>query len=136
MARTVDTDNQVTGAAISGAKIGVTIEDRVVLFPDPMGATGNSLVTAMKSYLEGDLGTPRSMITLNLIITPEFVKRLTTALPNVKIYAIRIDRGMSDTDILATLPGTHWASESGLNDEQYIVPGGGGFGELMNNSWI
>lgn len=136
MARTVDADNQVTGAAISGAKIGGPIENSIVLFPDPMGATGNSLVTAMESYLNGDLGTPKAMITLNLIITPEFVRRLTTALPQVKIYAIRLDRGMSDPDVLNSIPGTHWARESGLDEQQYIIPGGGGFGELMNNSWI
>jgi uracil phosphoribosyltransferase len=28
-----------------------------------------------------------------------------------------------------------WSEESGLTDKQYIVPGGGGFGEIMNNAW-
>ena len=27
-------------------------------------------------------------------------------------------------------------AERGLDDRQYIVPGGGGFGELMNNAYV
>lgn len=136
MARTVDAQQQVTGAAISGSKIGGSVDDCIVLFPDPMGATGGSLATAIGSYVNGELGTPRRLITLNLIVTPEFVRKLTDALPGVRIYAIRLDRGMSPPDVLQTVPGTRWAEESGLDSQQYIVPGGGGFGELMNNSWI
>ncbi len=135
MARTLDAEQKVTGAAISGKKIGGPIEDRVVLLPDPMGATGGSLATAIETYLEGDLGTPRKVITLNLIVTPQFVRRL-KGIPNVSIYAIRLDRGMSSDEVLATTPGTHWEQETGLDEQDYIVPGGGGFGELMNNSWI
>jgi hypothetical protein len=45
-----------------------------------------------------------------------------------------LDRGLSDEKILHTVPGTHWEKEKGLNQFQYIVPGGGGFGELMNNT--
>ncbi|MEE2789188.1 MAG: uracil phosphoribosyltransferase [Myxococcota bacterium] len=136
MARTVDDHQQVTGASISGSKIGGKIEDCMVLFPDPMGATGNSLRTAIQSYLSGELGRPRAIFTLNLIITPEFIRTMTDALPEVPIYALRIDRGMSDPEVLGSAPGLHWERESGLNEQQYIVPGGGGFGELMNNSWI
>lgn len=136
MARTVDNKDQVTGAAISGSKIGGRVDGRMVLFPDPMGATGNSLATAMNAYMGGDLGKPKRLITLNLIITPEFAKRLTEQFDNVEIYALRLDRGMSSDAVLRTIPGTNWSEESGLDEKQYIVPGGGGFGELMNNSWI
>ncbi len=136
MARTVDAEQKVTGAAISGSKIGGTVDDCFVLFPDPMGATGGSLATAIGSYVRGELGTPRRLVTLNLIVTPEFVRRLKEAVPGVCIYALRLDRGMSPPDVLDTLPGARWAEESGLDTQQYIVPGGGGFGELMNNSWI
>ena len=136
MARTVDATEQVTGAAITGSKIGGDIDDRYVLFPDPMGATGNSLVTAMQSYLNGDLGVPRKMIAINLIITPEYIRRFAEHLPDVHIYAIRVDRGMSPPEVLNSVPGSHPERESGLDERQYIVPGGGGFGELMNNSWI
>ena len=136
MARTVDQDERVTGASITGKKIGGSVDGRFVLFPDPMGATGNSLATAMRSYSNGSLGRPRRLISLNLIVTPEFIRTLTEAFDNVSIFAIRVDRGMSSPDVLADVPGRQWSKESGLTDKQYIVPGGGGFGELMNNSWV
>ena len=31
--------------------------------------------------------------------------------------------------------GTHWERERGLNEQGYIVPGAGGMGEVLNNSW-
>lgn len=134
MARTTNAQDEVTGASIAGSKIGGTIDDCIVLFPDPMGATGNSLATAIGNY--ADLGRAKRVICLNLIVTPQFVKRLTESCPGVVLYALRLDRGMSPPDVLATRPGTHWDRESGLDEHQYIVPGGGGFGELMNNSWV
>lgn len=134
MARTTDDKAQVTGASIAGSKIGGPIDDCIVLFPDPMGATGNSLATAIGNY--ADLGRARRVICLNLIITPEFIRTLTDRCPGVVLYALRLDRGMSPPDVLQTTPGTEWARESGLDAHQYIVPGGGGFGELMNNSWV
>ena len=136
MARTVDADQQVTGAAISGSKIGGRVDDRFLLFPDPMGATGGSLATAIRSYLDGELGRPRRLITLNLIVTPEFIRCLQSVSAEIAIYAIRLDRGGSSPDVLESVPGERWNDESGLDDQGYIVPGGGGFGELMNNSWI
>jgi uracil phosphoribosyltransferase len=136
VARTTDDRHAVTGAAIAGSKIGGSIEGCTVLIPDPMGATGNSLVTAIDSYLGGDLGRPARLITLNLIVTPQFIRRLTTRFPDIHIYALRLDRGTSPPDVLAAVPGERWAEESGLDERGYIVPGGGGFGELMNNSWV
>lgn len=136
VARTTGKQHEVTGAAISGSKIGGTIEGCMLLFPDPMGATGTSLATAIESYLEAGIGRPSRLITLNLIITPEFVRRLTSAWPDVRIYALRLDRGMSTPEVLASTPGSRWSDESGLDSRGYIVPGGGGFGELMNNSWV
>ena len=38
-------------------------------------------------------------------------------------------------EVLETLPGERWDEERGLNEMGYIVPGAGGFGEVMNNSW-
>ena len=136
MARTVDASEHVTGATISGSKIGGKIDGRTVVFPDPMGATGGSLATAIEAYLSAGLGKPSRIITLNLIITPEFIRRLMTLEYPVEVFALRLDRGMSTPEALAELPGTLWSQESGLTSSSYIVPGGGGFGELMNNSWI
>ena len=47
------------------------------------------------------------------------------------MYAIRLDRGLSPAEVLATLPGTHWERERGLNEKHYIIPGGGGFGDAL-----
>ena len=56
--------------------------------------------------------------------------------PDIVIYALRLDRGLSPADVLATVPGTRWDEERGLNDHQYIVPGAGGVGEILNNAWV
>ncbi|MGH7280580.1 MAG: uracil phosphoribosyltransferase, partial [Polyangiaceae bacterium] len=39
-------------------------------------------------------------------------------------------------DVLATVPGTRWEEERGLDEHQYIVPGAGGVGEILNNAWV
>ena len=135
MNRLTDAQDRVTGAGLFGKKIAGPVEGRYVLFPDPMGATGSSLVRTIEMYLNEIEGTPRRLLTLNLIVTPEFIRKLTDMFPGkVDIFAYRLDRGLSDDDVLATLPGTHWARECGLNDMQYIVPGAGGMGEIMNNA--
>ena len=58
MARTVNDHQQVTGASIAGSKVGGPVANRHLLLPDPMGATGNSLTTAIRSYVDGELGRP------------------------------------------------------------------------------
>ena len=136
MSRVTNEDDEVTGARISGGKIGGPIDGRYVLFPDPMGATGKSLITAIQYYHDNHGQKPAAMITLNLIVTPQFIKALTEAIPGVRIYALRVDRGMSAEDVLRTPFGERWDEETGLTDNHYIVPGGGGFGELMNNSYV
>jgi len=49
---------------------------------------------------------------------------------------MRLDRGLSPPDVLAAVPGERWDDERGLNEHQYIVPGGGGLGEVMNNAFV
>jgi uracil phosphoribosyltransferase len=135
MNRLVDDRSQVTGAGMYGRKIAGPVAGRVVLFPDPMGATGGSLSAAIRFYLDELDGPPRRIIALNLMVTPEFVRRLTDEFPGlVSIYAYRLDRGLSDPDVLAAMPGELWDRERGLNEHQYIVPGAGGMGEIMNNA--
>lgn len=136
MSRVTDADGRVVGADISGSKIGGPIDDRYVLFPDPMGATGGSLAAAISLYKRDYGERPAAIITLNLIVTPEFVRAVTTTHPDVQIYALRVDRGASPDEVLRERLGARWDEESGLTDIHYIVPGGGGFGELMNNSWV
>jgi len=134
IARQTGADQKVTGSAVSGHKIGGPIDDAIVLFPDPMGATGSTLVEAMDLF--ASYGTPRRIIALHCIVTPEYLKRVLPAHPALVVYTVRLDRGLSDREVLASVPGTHWDRERGLNQKQYIVPGGGGIGEILNNAFV
>lgn len=136
MSRMLGENEEVVGAGIGGMKIGGDIEDAFLLFPDPMGATGSSLSEAIGTYKKKVPGSPRRIINIHLIVTPEYLRRMTKDHPDVLVYAVRLDRGLSPPDVMATVPGTRWDEERGLTDHQYIVPGGGGFGEIMNNAYV
>jgi uracil phosphoribosyltransferase len=136
MSRATDAAGRVTGTTWHDAKIGRDVEGRILLFPDPMGATGSSMISAITHYKTRLEGTPGRCITMHLIVTPEYVKNLLAAHPDTVIYALRLDRGLSPNDVLSTVPGTRWSEERGLDEHQYIVPGAGGVGELLNNAWV
>ena len=90
----------------------------------------------LRLYRDEVEGQARKLIVVHLIVTPEYIRNITSSFPEAVIYAIRLDRGLSPAPILKTQPGSDWDAEVGLNNQQYIVPGGGGFGEVMNNAWI
>jgi uracil phosphoribosyltransferase len=133
MSRIVNEKNEVTGISVGGSKIGGSIDHAVVLFPDPMGATGSTIVEAVRHYRS--LGKPKVMIALHLIVTPEYLANVTKSCPELKVFALRLDRGLSSTDVLKEIPGKRWSEEKGLNSHHYIVPGAGGLGEVLNNSF-
>ena len=135
LGRQVDADGRVTGAALGAAKIGGPVEGAVMLIPDPMGATGSTVSKVLGHYHDSVHGTALKIIALHLIVTPEYLRHVRQH-PGVTVYALRLDRGLSIPEILETVPGSRWDEERGLNDHQYIVPGGGGLGEVMNNSWV
>ncbi|MBL4817810.1 MAG: uracil phosphoribosyltransferase [Deltaproteobacteria bacterium] len=135
VSRVVDESEQVTGSKIGAGKIGGSVDDAIVLFPDPMGATGSSLIEVISHYKDKIDGNARKFIALNLMITPEYIRNVKAAHPEAIIYALRLDRAASSERALATTPGHYWNEESGLSDKQYILPGGGGFGEIMNNAY-
>jgi uracil phosphoribosyltransferase len=135
LGRQVDADGRVTGAALGAAKIGGAIDGACLLIPDPMGATGSTVSKVLGHYHEAVHGTARKVIALHLIVTPEYLRHVRQH-PQVIVYALRLDRGLSAADVLDTIPGTRWDEEHGLNDHQYIVPGGGGLGEVMNNAYV
>lgn len=136
MNRVTDAMGQVVGARIFGEKTGGEVGGRILMFPDPMGATGGSLLKAIAFYKNLPGGLPKKVIAMNLIVTPEFIRNVRAIEPDVVIYAFRLDRGLSDDDILDTVPGTFPEREVGLNDHQYIVPGAGGLGEVINNVYV
>ncbi|WPU66243.1 uracil phosphoribosyltransferase [Peredibacter starrii] len=135
VARVSDENGQVTGINVSGSKIGGGVDKAIVLFPDPMGATGGTIVEAYEHYKNKVGGTPLKMVALHLIITPEYLAKVTKACPDLEIFALRIDRGLSSEAVLKTEFGKNWKEEKGLNNHQYIVPGAGGLGEILNNSY-
>ncbi|MBW2527901.1 MAG: uracil phosphoribosyltransferase [Deltaproteobacteria bacterium] len=136
MSRKLDDDGQVIGTDWHDAKIGRDIQDCLVLFPDPMGATGSSLCNAIDHYKATVHGKALRYVAMHLMVTPESLRRVTTEHPDAAVYAFRLDRALSSDRALAATPGEHWDEERGLNDTQYIVPGAGGVGELLNNAWV
>src|SRR5438067_11038047 len=74
MARVLDEAAHVTGAKIFGSKIGGDVDDAILLFPDPMGATGGSMCTAIDAYKRDVIGKPRKEIAVILIVSPVYLK--------------------------------------------------------------
>jgi uracil phosphoribosyltransferase len=136
MSRVCDERGQVVGVRMDGSKIGGTVEDAIVLVPDPMGATGGTLARVHEAYAAFGGALARRFLALHLIVTPEAVQRLQQVAPAVRVYAGRFDRGLSPAEVLRTVPGTHPELERGLDDMQYVIPGAGGLGELLTNSWV
>lgn len=133
IARTTDAQEQVTGSLVSGHKIGGPVDGAIVLFPDPMGATGATICEAVDLFKQK--GQALKYVALHCIVTPEYLRTLRDRHPDVIVYAVRLDRGLSPKGVLEATPGAFWDREKGLNQKQYIVPGGGGFGEIMNNAY-
>ena len=134
--RKTNDQGEVIGEDFYGSKIGGDQENAYVIFPDPMGATGGSMSRCISHYKDTVKGKAKKYIALHLIITPEYIKRLNSDHPDVEIFALRLDRGNSSPEILSTIPGATPELESGLTEIQYIVPGAGGMGEVLNNSYV
>ncbi len=135
--RETDDKGQVTGTKISGHKIGGGVDKSFVIIADPMGATGSTLSATIDLY-KGLAKNKKSIkfIALHFIVTPEFLRRVSEYSDCLEIFSLRLDRGLSPKSVLKTIPGERWSSEKGLNDLDYIVPGAGGIGELLNNSFV
>lgn len=134
--RVVNNEHKVTGAAVTYSKVGGPFKNAILVIPDPMGATGGSVVETVRTYEREVNDRPRKTIAIHLIITPEYIRRIKQELPELEVYAVRLDRGMSDPDVLASVPGTYPDRERGLTDNHYIVPGAGGLGEIMTNAFV
>jgi len=135
MSRVTDEQGHVVGTSVDGSKTGTDIAGRIVLIPDPMGATGSSMSAALMRYSSQLQGKPQKMIAMHLIVTPEYLRRVTQEYPQTVVYALRYDRGLSAEKYYSARPGSA-AEERGLDDHDYIVPGAGGLGEVLNNAWI
>lgn len=134
--RQTNDSGEVTGVALQAMKIGGPVTGATVLIPDPMAATGSSAAAVLEHYTAPPVGPPAQVAVMHLIVTPEYIARITEQFPGVHIFAVRLDRGLSSPEVLRQPPGARWDDERGLNEIQYIVPGAGGVGELLNNSWV
>lgn len=132
--RRMDEREKVIGTDLGGVKIGGDVGDAYVIFPDPMGATGSTICSAMEIYQKR--GRALKFVAVHLIVTPEYLARVTRQYPELSIYAIRLDRGLSSPAVLQSTLGENWSEERGLNDKHYIVPGAGGLGEIINNCYV
>lgn len=135
-ARKTNEANKVTGTELGSFKIGGEITNSYVIFPDPMGATGGTINSAIEYYQTQIQGPVKQYIALHLIVTPEYLKKVIAANNNIQVFALRVDRGLSASHVLNSPLGLYWDQEKGLNDKQYIIPGAGGLGELLNNSYV
>jgi len=84
------------------------LEDRVIIVVDPMLATANSAITAIKKLKERGAKDVRFVC---LLAAPEGAKKFHEALPDVPVFTAAMD--------------------SHLNDKAYIVPGLGDAGDRM-----
>jgi uracil phosphoribosyltransferase len=136
LSRTTDAEHRVTGVRLDGSKLGGPVDDAIVLIPDPMGATGSTVCRAVDVYRSLPGRGPRSLIAAHLMVTPEAIRRALAMAPGLRLYGARLDRGLSSERALASVPGRHPDEERGLDATQYVIPGAGGLGELLTNSWI
>jgi len=134
MARVVGADGHVSGVDLGGSKVGGSIAGATVVIPDPMGATGSTVRLALE-HLEAHYGAPAKWVLLPMMATPEYLRAVLADDPRTVVWTLRVDRGLSPAEVLAATPGLHWARERGLDDHDYIVPGAGGVGEVLNHSW-
>ncbi len=89
-------------------KMPPNMSDRDALVVDPMLATGNSAVAALKRIAQDK---PRSMKFVCLLAAPEGVKTLQEAFPTLEIFTAAIDER--------------------LNEKGYILPGLGDAGDRL-----
>jgi len=134
MQRVAGSDGRVDRVELTGSKVGGSIEGATLVIPDPMGATGGTILRALE-HLKAAHGMPSRLILIPLICTPEFLRAVLALDVELTVYTARVDRGMSGSDVLGSPLGARWAEERGLDDEDYIVPGAGGVGEVLNHSW-
>lgn len=115
MSQRVNNKAGVKASSITCSKIGGSIEDAIVIIPDPMGATGHSIKNVADYYLE-NYGEPKKFVIINLVITPTYLSRLEEIEADVRVYSARKD--------------------SKMTRDSYIIPGVGGVGEMINNTEI
>lgn len=113
MSQRVEGKTGVEGTDLMASKIGGTVRNSIVIIPDPMGATGGSMAEVIEFY-EKTYGPAKRYVPVHLVIVPQYLKKLKKIKAPISVYAIEQDKGLTDDD--------------------FIYPGIGGVGELINNT--
>lgn len=127
--RVTDGVGRVVGTDISTFKSACVLQNATLIVPDPVGATGTSLVMTIKRYyeLERELGQrfTRCLI-LHLVVVHQALKAI-AALddPRIHVFAARMDKGLTIADPERGIPGGY-----------VFGPGVGGVGERSNGRII
>jgi len=95
-------------AVLYYSKLPKDIKDKFVILVDPMLGTGGSSMAAIQ-VLEKHGVKPENVLFLNVVSCPEGIRALHSVYPGVKLVTAAVD--------------------SHLNDDKYIVPGLGDFGD-------
>ncbi len=90
------------------------VENMHVLLCDPMLGTGGSAMMAVKTLVETHKVDPTKIIFANMICAPEGLKVMAESYPEVKIVTVIVDEY--------------------LNEDKYIVPGLGDYGDRFFNT--
>lgn len=91
------------------SKMPKDVAARRVLLLDPMCASGGSAIRAVEILMKQYGVKEENIIFLNLVAAPEGLKRFLSLYPRIQVVTAAIDEG--------------------LNDQMYIVPGLGDFGD-------
>jgi len=132
--RDIEEEANSVNTVLAGMKIIPEFSDGYILIPDPMGASGSSIKKVIDLYKS--MHKNIKIIVMHLIVTPEYVKKITDSHPDVTIMAIRYDRGLSEQKSLDAEIGKYPEGEKSLTKTKYILPGAGGLGEIINNNYI
>jgi len=89
------------------------LEDKNLVFADPMNATGGSMVTIVK-YLRGQGVRPRSIKILNVVAALQGSLQVIRSIENIDVYMLWMDPA--------------------LNNSAYILPGLGDAGNRINGT--
>jgi uracil phosphoribosyltransferase len=108
-----DESNVNKPAKLYYSKLPNDIAKMHVLLCDPMLATGGSALMAIQTLLEHGVD-PTNIVFANMICAPEGLQVMTKAYPMIKIVTVCVDEY--------------------LNDDKYIVPGLGDYGDRFFNT--
>jgi uracil phosphoribosyltransferase len=109
-----DEDHPDKIAKLFYSKLPDNVQDLYILLCDPMLATGGSAIQALQVLIDQYHCNPSKIIFANMICCPEGLQKLAEVYPMVKIVTVYVD--------------------DKLNEEKFIVPGLGDYGDRFFNT--